>query len=79
MHEEKMSEWLREIYTKRPGGIFHTALFLLIYNSMHAHITNGVKNQVKRTNSLLAVIPGGLIKELQPLDIGVSRAFKAML
>ncbi|KAK6299839.1 hypothetical protein J4Q44_G00298720 [Coregonus suidteri] len=52
---------------------------LLIYDSMRAHITNAVKKQVKQTNSELAVIPGGLTKELQPLDIGVNRTFKARL
>lgn len=79
MDEEKMSEWLREIYVKRPGGFFHTAPSLLIYDSMRAHITEHVKKQVKHTNSVLAVIPGGLTKELQPLDVGVNRAFKARL
>ena len=74
-----MSEWLREIYVKRPGGFFHTAPSLLIYDSMRAHFTDVVKKQVKQTNSVLAVIPGGLTKELQPLDIGVNRAFKARL
>lgn len=43
MDEEKMSEWLREIYVKRAGGFFHTAPSLLIYDSMRAHITDGVK------------------------------------
>ena len=79
MDEEKMNEWLREIYVKRPGGFFHTAPSLLIYDSMRAHFTDVVKKQVKKTNSVLAVIPGGLTKELQPLDIGVNRAFKARL
>ena len=79
MDEEKMSEWLREIYVKRPGGFFHTVPSLLIFDSMRAHFTDVVKKQVKQTNSVLAVIPGGLTKELQPLDIGVNRAFKARL
>ena len=74
-----MSEWLREIYVKRPGGFFHTAPSLLIYDSMRAHFTDVVKKQVKQTNLVLAVIPGGLTKELQSLDIGVNRAFKARL
>lgn len=52
---------------------------LLIYDSMRDHVTDGVKNPVKQTNSLLAVIPGRLTKELQPLDIVVNRAFKARL
>ncbi|CAM4731030.1 unnamed protein product [Leuciscus chuanchicus] len=79
MDEEKMSEWLREIYVKRLGGFFHTAPSPLIYDSMRAHIIDAVKKQVKQTNSELAVIPGGLTKELQPLDIGVNRAFKARM
>lgn len=74
MDEEKMIEWLREIYVKRPDGFS-----LLICDSMHAHLTDAVKNKVKQTNSELAIIPGGLTKELQPLDIGVNRAFKVKL
>lgn len=79
MDEEKISEWLKEVYVRRPGGFFHAAPSMLIYDSMWAHITESVTTQVKRTNSVLAVIPGGLTKELQPLDIGVDRAFKARL
>lgn len=79
MNEEKMSEWLREIYIKRPGGFLHAGPSLLICDSLRSHITDGVKKQVKHTNSVLAVIPGGLTKELQPLDVGVNRAFKARL
>lgn len=79
MDEEMMSVWLREIYVKRPGGFFHVAPSLLICDSMRAHITDGVKKQVRHTNSVLAVIPGGMTKELQPLDVGVNRAFTARL
>ncbi|KAJ1144883.1 hypothetical protein NDU88_011177 [Pleurodeles waltl] len=46
---------------------------------MRSHLTATVKNQVKQMNSELAIIPGGLTKELQPLDIGVNRAFKVKL
>lgn len=60
MDEEKMSEWLTEIYAKRPGGFFDTAPSLLIDDSMRGHITDNLKKQVKCTNSVLAVIPGGL-------------------
>lgn len=76
---EKMSEWLREVYVKRPDGFFHKSPSLLIYDSMRAHLTEAVKTQVKQTNSELAVIPGGLTKELQPLDIGINRSFKVKL
>lgn len=79
MDEEKMSEWLREVYVKRPDGFFHKSPSLLIYDSMRANLTEAVQTQVKQTNSELAVIPGGLTKELQPLDIGVNRSFKVKL
>ena len=38
---------------------------------MRAHLTKTVKNRVKQTNSELAIIHGGLTKELQPLHTGV--------
>ena len=79
MDKEMMNDWLREIYVKRPDGFFHISPALLIYDSMHAHLTNTVKAQVKKTNSELAIIPGGLTKELQPLDIGVNQSFKVKL
>ena len=43
------------------------------------HLTDAVKAKVKKTNSELAVIAGGLTKELQPLNIGINRSFKAKL
>lgn len=79
MDEEKMCEWLREIYIMRPDGFFHTSPGLLVYDSMCAHLTENVKNKVKRVNSDLAIIPGGLTEKLQPLDIGINRSFKAKM
>ena len=52
---------------------------LLVWDSMRAHITDSVKTVIKRTNSTPAVIPGGTMKHLQPLDISVNRAFKVAL
>ncbi len=46
---------------------------------MRAHLTYTVKTQVKQTNLELAIIPGGLTKELQLLDISVNRSFKVKL
>lgn len=69
-----------DCYSKRPGGFFfHRKKALLVLDSMTAHITNSVKAAIKRTNSIVAVIPGGTTKYLQPLDIGVNHAFKVAL
>lgn len=79
MDENMMVNWLNKIYIKRSGGFFHTDTSLLIYDSMCAHITSKIKEIVRRTNSVLAVIPGGCTKLLQPLDISVNRSFKTKL
>ncbi|CAI9716323.1 pogo transposable element with KRAB domain [Octopus vulgaris] len=46
---------------------------------MRAHITDSVKAAIKSTNSIPAVIPGGITKYLQSLDISVNWAFKVLL
>ncbi|KAF4804706.1 pogo transposable element with KRAB domain-like protein [Turdus rufiventris] len=79
MDEKIMRTWLTEVYAHRPNGFFHQLLALLILNSMRAHKTESVKALVKKMTSELAVIPGGLTKEVQPLDISIIHSFKAKL
>lgn len=57
MDEDKMSEWLRKVYVKRLDGFFHKSPSLLICDSMHTHLADTVKSQVKQTNSELSIIP----------------------
>eukprot|EP00745_Piridium_sociabile_P004432 TRINITY_DN12639_c0_g2_i1.p1 TRINITY_DN12639_c0_g2~~TRINITY_DN12639_c0_g2_i1.p1 ORF type:complete len:252 (+),score=34.01 TRINITY_DN12639_c0_g2_i1:61-816(+) len=79
MDETVMKTWLTECYGKRPGGFFRRNKAMLVLDSMRAHITDPVKEAIRSTNSILAVIPGGTTKYLQPLDISVNRAFKVAL
>ncbi|KAF4802953.1 pogo transposable element with KRAB domain-like protein [Turdus rufiventris] len=79
MDEQVMRTWLTEVYGCRLDRFFHPLPGLLIFDSMCAHKTESVKAMVKKRNSELAVIPGGLSKEVQPLDIGIIRSFKAKL
>ncbi|KAF4802586.1 taspase 1 [Turdus rufiventris] len=79
MDEEIMKNWLSEVYVQRLDGFFRSSPALLVYDSMRAHKTEGVKALVKKTNSELAVISAGFTKEVQPLDISVIHSFKAKL
>ncbi|KAF4805282.1 hypothetical protein TURU_001438 [Turdus rufiventris] len=79
MDERVMKTWLTEVDAGRPGGFFHPLPGLLIFDSLCVHKTDSVKAMVKKMNSELAVIPGGLTKEVQPLDIGIIRSFKAKM
>ena len=70
-----MSRYIREIwfaYTKRSKS-------LLVLDSFKCHISDEAKNQIKRGNSIPAVIPGGCTSKLQPLDVSINRPFKAIL
>ena len=72
MDNKIVSAWLREVYVWRAGGFFHKSKSLLIYDSMHAHLTDSVKVQEKTTTLELAIIPGELAKKLQPLDFSIN-------
>ncbi|MCG8431977.1 MAG: hypothetical protein MJA29_12505 [Candidatus Omnitrophica bacterium] len=76
MDENVMNDWLDSVYVKRPDGFFHVNPAILTLDSMTAHKTASVKEHLKRKNSKIGIIPGGLTKLLQPLDISVNRSFK---
>lgn len=48
-------------------------------DSIRAHITENIKKKIKSVNTVPVIIPGGMTKMLQPLDISVNRSFKAVL
>ncbi|XP_033837121.2 histone-lysine N-methyltransferase SETDB1-B-like isoform X3 [Periophthalmus magnuspinnatus] len=79
MDEEMLNFWLTECYTKRPDGFFRIDKALLLMDSLQANITPQLKDQLEVFNSIPCIIPGGLTKVLQPLDISVNRSFKAVL
>ena len=43
---------------------------------MRTHLTEDVKKKVSEENTIPVIIPGGLIKILQPLDISVNKSLK---
>ena len=79
MDNDVMDLWLNSCYVKRPGGYFRQQKSLLVLDSMRAHISDITKDRIKATSSIPAVIPGGLTKLLQPLDIAVNKVFKTEL
>ncbi|KAF4794062.1 hypothetical protein TURU_105348 [Turdus rufiventris] len=80
MDEEVMKTWLTTVYARSGERFFNLKVpGLPIFDSMCAHKTDSVKALVKNINSELAVILGGLTKEVQSLDISLIRSFKAKL
>ena len=74
-----MAVWAEKVWRRRPVPFFNrTSLLLLDSFSVHLHkdVCGNLKKEHKTTT---AVIPGGLTKVLQSLDISVNRSFKAKI
>ena len=76
MDREGMAVRGEKVWRPRPVSFFNRTS-LLILDNFSAHIDKGVRNTFKTEHTTTtAVIPGGLTKKLQPLDISVNRSFK---
>ncbi|VDO38002.1 unnamed protein product [Haemonchus placei] len=75
MNQELLKEWIVEVWNKRENHNSDPDRSLLIFDSARCHVTDEVQ-QVWQQYSKIAVIPGGLTKILQPLDIGINKPFK---
>ena len=71
MDGEGIKLWLEKVWSKCPGGLLIEAS-LLVCNQFRAHVTESTKRLATKLKTHLAVIPGGLTSQLQPLDISVN-------
>ncbi|GFX40319.1 pogo transposable element with KRAB domain [Trichonephila clavipes] len=76
MNEQIMLSWLQTIWRKRKNSLFRPKAFLIM-DSMKSHVSENVRNALKSASAKIAIIPGGLTKKLQPLDVGINRTFKS--
>jgi hypothetical protein len=77
MTEELMLEWLKIIWSYRPGA-FLNQLSLLVLDAFKGHVTESVKDQLRKMKTEL-VIPGGMTSMLQPMDVSITKSFKDRL
>lgn len=52
---------------------------LLMLDQFRAHISKTTKKCFKEVKTHLAVIPGGLTSQLQPLDVSINKPFKVFM
>ncbi len=52
---------------------------LLVWDACRVHLTDRVKEELRRRNVDTAVIPGGMTSLLQPLDVAINRPMKVHL
>lgn len=75
MTDDLVKDWLKCVWEKRPGADLG-ARSLLVLDSFRGHLTENVREQLRASETDLAVIPGGMTGMLQPLDVSVNRPFK---
>lgn len=78
MDEEGLKIWLDKVWSRRPGGLLKKPS-LLVWDQFRAHLTTATKERVQKLKSKLAVIPGGLTSQLQPLDVSINKPFKSFM
>ena len=74
MNEEEMIYWVENVWVKRAPR--SNPRSLLVLDSFKAHLVDPVKRRFDEKRTNLAVIPGGLTKRLQPLDVSTNKSFK---
>uniref|UniRef100_A0A8C5WL18 HTH CENPB-type domain-containing protein n=1 Tax=Leptobrachium leishanense TaxID=445787 RepID=A0A8C5WL18_9ANUR len=78
MDEDGIRFWLDKIWCHRPGSLLRKRA-LLVWDMLSAHLKKSIKSAVRNACTDIAVIPGGLTSQLQPLDVCLNKPFKDRL
>jgi len=80
MDEAGMKLWVeKEWRSRKEKEKKRKEVSLLVWDSFQAHLVDSVKRAVHQTNTDIAVIPGGLTRILQPVDVSLNKPFKDRL
>ena len=75
MDEQGMLLWIEKVWECRPGHLLRKKA-CLVYDMFKSHLMESVKNKLRKGNTDVAIIPGGLTSQLQPLDVSINKPFK---
>ncbi len=78
MDENGMKLWISQIWHNRLGGLLKKKA-CLVYDMFKAHLMESIKTALSKLNTDVAIIPGGLTSQLQPLDVSINKPFKDRL
>jgi hypothetical protein len=78
MDEAGMKLWINRVWERRKGALLKKSS-LLVLDQFSSHLKNSVKEKLRQGNTELAVIPGGLTSQLQPLDVSINKPFKVYM
>jgi hypothetical protein len=74
MTNELMMDWIKVVWKRRPGTLLNKR-GMLVLDSFKGHLTQQVLEEMRKVNTDLVVLPGGMTSQLQVLDV-VNKPFK---
>lgn len=77
MDEDNMLDWVKVVWGAREGGRYSRSL--LVLDAFRCHRMPAIKAALTKQKTDLAIIPGGMTKILQPLDVTVNKPMKDAL
>ena len=72
MNDELTAQWVDEVW-----GSFAFEQRFLVWDSFKCHISEDIKEHLRKMETTMGVIPGGCTKFLQPLDVSINKPFKS--
>uniref|UniRef100_K7FJ66 HTH CENPB-type domain-containing protein n=1 Tax=Pelodiscus sinensis TaxID=13735 RepID=K7FJ66_PELSI len=73
-----MLDWLQMVWAKQLGGLMRKRS-LIVLDAYRCHRMPSIKKRLPQDKTDLAIIPGGMTKMLQPLDMTVNKPLKDAL
>ena len=71
-------DWLKTVWSKRPGGLLRKKS-MLVLDAFRCHRMPFIKKKLVEDKTDLVIIPSGMTKMLQPLDVCVNKLVKDAL
>jgi len=78
MDEALTLDWIKTVWATRPGGVLRKKA-MLVLDSFHCHWMPSIKSELRGMKMDLVIIPGGMTRLLQPLDVSVNKPIKDAL
>jgi hypothetical protein len=78
MTSELMEDWLGRVWERRPGALSKPRSMLAM-GAFRSHLSDRMRNRLRKKNTDIVIIPSGITSQLQPLDVSINRPFKHLV
>ena len=75
MDQVGMKLWNEKVWRRHEGGLLKKKS-ILVYDMFKTHLMDSIFFKLRDHNTDVAIIPGGLTSQLQPLDVSLNKPFK---